>query len=170
MARKRQDSLRDLDVPWITKDGYLDVTKLPIDSTLAQAVGNNEEEFRSACLMLSSMAYAGRGEAGVFLYGLLTFCGDDRARKELVVGALGYVQTWQSASLLFDELDKTESSNSTRGYINTVLKALEGFPSELVVDGFRNLLSDSKWSYRMKRKFREILGEIEERSRRETTE
>ena len=50
MTRKNKNVIRNLDVPWITKDGYLDLTKLPIDSTLTQAVGNNTEEFRSACL------------------------------------------------------------------------------------------------------------------------
>lgn len=116
--------------------------------------------------MLGSMASAGRMEAGVFLYGLLTYCGDDIAKKELVIKALGQVWTKQSAHLLFEELDKTESSNSTKGYINTILKALEEFPLELVEDGFKDLLSNSKWTHRMKRKFRMVLGEIEYRNRR----
>ena len=164
LSREEQDVLKELNAPWITKDGYLDLTKFPIDSTLTQAVGNNTEDFRLACRTLNSMAFSGRTEAGVFLYGLLTFYRDNRENKEWVVEALGHVQTPQSATLLFDELEMTESSNSTRGYINAVLKALKGFPAELVEDGFERLLSDSRWSYRMKRKFRALLEEIEYRS------
>ena len=164
MSHEKQDVLRELNAPWITKDGYLDLTKFPIDSTLTQAVGDNTEDFRSACRMLDSMAFSGRTEAGVFLYGLLMFYRGNREKKKWVVEALRHVQTPQSATLLFDELERTESSNSTRGYINTVLKVLDGFPLELVEDGFERLLSDSRWSYKMKRKFRAILEGIGYRS------
>ena len=61
------------------------------------------------------------------------------------------------------------SSNSTRGYINTILKAFEGFPLELVAEGFEKLLADRKWSYRMKRKFEDLLAEIEYRDWGSTT-
>jgi len=151
-------------VPWLTKDGYLDLSKLPIDSVLTQAVGDNEEQFRSACRVLASMVSAGRTEAGVFLYGLLRFCGDNRVKKESVVEALGAVRARQSADLLFEELKRTESTNSTRGYINAVLKALRRIPLDLVKDGFAELLRDPKWSYKMKRKFEDILAEMEYRN------
>lgn len=164
MPRKDKNVPKMPNVPWLTKDGYLDLNKLPIDSVLTQAVGDNEEQFRSACRVLASMVSAGRTEAGVFLYGLLRFCGDNRVKKESVVEALGTVRTHQSADLLFEELKKTESSNSTRGYINAVLKALRRMPLELVRDGFENLLCDSKWSYRMKRKFEDVLAEMEYRN------
>lgn len=166
MPREKDLDLCDLNVPWVTKDGFLDLTKFPMESTLAQAVGDDTERFRSACQVLGSMASAGRTPASVFLYGLLTFCRDDLARKEPVVEALRYVRTRQAAHLLFEELNRTESSNSTRGYINTVLKVLEGFPLECVEDGFERLLSDPKWSYKMKRKFREIVDEMEYRKGR----
>jgi len=164
MPREKDFDLSELDVPWITKDGFLDLTKLPMEPTLIQAVGDDIEEFRSACRLLGLMASAGRTSVSVFLYGLLAFCRDDLTRKEAVVGALGYVKTRQAAQLLFDELNRIESSNTTRGYINAVLKALGGFPLECVEDGFERLLSDPKWSYKMKRKFSEILDEIEYRS------
>jgi len=169
MPRDDKDSPDRLNVPWITEDGYLDPTKLPIGSTLTQAVAHDAGKFRSACRTLTSMALGGRTEAAVFLYGLLAFCGDDRAKKESVVEALRHVRTRQSADLLFGELRNTESSTATRRYINTILKALEGFPLASVADGFEGLLSDSRWSYRMKRKFREALAGIEARSRWSTS-
>jgi hypothetical protein len=166
MPREEDFDLSDLNVPWVTKDGFLDLTKFPMDATLAQAVGDDMEGFRSACRLLGSMASAGRTPASVFLYGLLAFCRDDLTRKEPVIEALRYVRTRQAAQLLFEELNRTESSNTTRGYINAVLKALEGFPLECVEDGFERLLSDPKWSYKMKRKFSEILEEIIYRNER----
>ena len=141
MPGKDEDILKRLDLPWFTKEGHLDLQKFPIDSILKQVVAENEESFRSACRMLSSMAYAGRKEAAVFLYGLLKFCGSDIIRKQSVVEALRHVKTKQTAALLFEELERTESSNSTRCYITTILNALRSFTPDLVEDGFQRLLS-----------------------------
>lgn len=168
MISKSDDMQKKLNVPWVTKDGYLDLTKFPIDSTLKQAVGDEGEKFRSACRILASMASAGRTEAGVFLYGLLTFYAGDTAKKQSVVEALGQEQTLRASEVLFGELENTASSNSTRGYIDTVLKALRSFPLDLVEGGFQRMLSDRKWSYRMKQKFREFLEEAEYRHQRRT--
>ena len=161
MPRKDIDELRALNVPWITKDGYLDPARLPIEVTLAEAVGNDAEKFRNACRVLAMMASGGRIEAGIFLCGLLRHCGDDLRKKESVAEALGGVRTRASAQTLFEELERTESSNTTRVYINAVLKALRGFPPELVRDRFEGLMSDPKWSYKMKQKFEDILYGIE---------
>lgn len=160
LPRKEKDILSSLNVPWITKDGYLDLTKLPIDSVLRQSLSNEEGDFRSACNMLASMYSAGRTEAAVFLYGLFILHRNDRTKKELIIEALGHVKTAETADLLFRELSQTESSNSTRAYIDTILKSLRYFPLHLVEDGFDGLLNDSRWSYRMKQKFREILDRI----------
>jgi hypothetical protein len=109
------------------------------------------------------MYSAGKMEAAVFLYGLLILYRNDTKRKESIVDALGHVKTPESADLLFRELSQTESSNSTRGYINAILKSLTYFPLNLVEDGLNAFLNDSKWSYRMKRKFREILDRLKYR-------
>jgi hypothetical protein len=106
------------------------------------------------------MYSAGRAEAAVFLYGLFTLHGNDRTRKEPIIHALGHIKTAEAADLLFRELNQTESSNSTRAYIDTILKNLRYFPLHIVEDGFDSLLKDSRWSYRMKHKFRKILDQI----------
>lgn len=160
MPKKEKDILSSLNVPWITKDGYIDLSKLPIDSTLKQSLSKDEEKFRHACLMLASMYSAGKTEAAVFLYGLLILYRNDISRKESIVNALGHVRTAETADLLFRELSETESSNSIRGYINAILKSLTRFPLNLIEDGFNGLLDDNRWSYRMKRKFREILDRV----------
>jgi hypothetical protein len=153
------DILKKLGVDWVTKDGFLDMAKIPIDSTLRQSVCKNEEDFNSSCRMLISMYSAGRTEAAIFLYGLLIHNCKDIVRKEIIVNALGHVKTKESADLLFRELQQTESSNSTRVYINTILKSLKYFPLENVREGFEALLNDRKWSYRMKNKFKDILND-----------
>ena len=161
MPKKEDDILRKLNVPWITKDGYLDLAKLPIDSVLKQAISAKEQDFHSACRLLTSMYVAGRSEAAIFLFGLLIHNADDIVRKEKIVEALGHIKTEATTDLLFRELRLTVSSNSTRSYINRVLKSLKRFPLEFIKDGFEDLLNDSKWSYRMRKKFKEIIEEVE---------
>ena len=158
MAKKEKDILKKISVPWITKDGFLDMAKFPIDSTLKKAVGKNEEKFRSSCLTMISMYVAGRLEITIFLYGLLIHNNENIQRKEIIVEALGHVTTKESADLLFRELHQTVSSNSTRKYISSILKSLQRFPLENINEGFETLLMDKKWSYRMKNKFKAILN------------
>jgi hypothetical protein len=161
MPKKEDDTLRKLNVPWITKDGHLDLTKFPIDSVLKQAVSEKGQDFRSGCRLLASMYSAGRFEAAIFLYGLLIHNSNDIVRKEEIVDALGYIKTKAAADLLFRELRLTASSNTTRVYINRVLKSLNRFPLTLIKDGFEDLMNDKKWTYRMKKKFKEILEDVE---------
>ena len=163
MKDKKEDILKKLKVPWLTKDGFVDLAKFPIDSILKKAISEKEQDFRSSCRTLVSMYVSGRTEAAIFLYGLLVYNEDDIFRKEAIVEALGHVETKESANLLFRELQHIVSSNSTRSYINTILRSLKYFPLEYVKEGFEELLNDKKWSYRMKRKFRDILEKIEYR-------
>ena len=165
MPRKHDDFLRNLNVPWLTKDGHVDLAKLPIEATLAQALSREPGEYRSACYSLGSIASAGRTEAAIFLCGLLRYCVGDMAKREVVAKALGQVHTKECARVLFEELERTESSNTTRVFIKTILKAVAGFPPELVQDRLMELRADPKWSYRMKRNFEDILDEINYRSR-----
>ncbi len=46
--------------PWITKEGYFDPGKFPIDSALKQALSDNDQEFRSGLNLLHSMYNHGR--------------------------------------------------------------------------------------------------------------
>lgn len=158
MAKKEKDILKKLGVPWVTKEGFLNMEKFPVDGTLKQAVGKNEEEFRCSCQTLISMYVASRSEAAIFLYGLLLHNKHNIERKEIIVEALGHIKTKESVDLLFSELHQTVSSNSTRKYINSILKSLQMFPLENTTEGFEALLSEKKWSYRMKNKFKAILN------------
>jgi hypothetical protein len=117
--------------------------------------------FRSSCILLTPMYGAGGEHAGVSLYGLFICRQADRARKEVIVEALRHVRTGTCAEILFSELDRIESSNATRGYINAILTTLSRFPSTLVEQGFDKLLKDKKWSYKMKRKFQAMLDGVD---------
>ena len=159
MARSGKGSLHGLGMPWITRDGFIDMAAVPLDGVLRQAVSEDEEQFRSSCRILANVYAAGRMEGAIVLYGLLVKYGQSLQRKEAIVEALGYVPTKECAELLFDELGRTKSTNSTRRYIDAILNSLGRFPVETIRDGFERLLADERWSYRMKKKFRAILDD-----------
>ena len=74
--------------PWITKEGYFDPGKFPIDSALKQAISDDHQEFRSGLNLLASMYGHGRMEAGVFLMGLLVNCEDNWEKRISIVEAM----------------------------------------------------------------------------------
>jgi hypothetical protein len=139
---------------WISKKGGLDPKKFPIDGVLKQTLDTNADAFRAGIYMLRSMCSHGREEAGVFLLGLFLVCGDDWERRALIAEALQGVKTRASADLLFEELRRVKSSNTTRRYLATVIRALASMPSALVKDGFAALADDKSYSQTMRTKFR----------------
>jgi hypothetical protein len=143
--------------PWITKEGYFDPGQFPIDSALKQALSDNEQEFRSGLNLLSSMYGHGRAEAGIFLMGLLVNCEDNWDRRISIVEAMRAIDTKPCADLLFAELKRVKSSNTTRRYLGAVIKVLSTMPSELVEEGFEALADDKSFSYKMRDKFRAVL-------------
>ena len=144
-------------VPWITRDGDVDLGRLPIDGILQQALDRNAEPFRSAVNMLRSMHSHGRQEAGVFLLGLLVACDDNLERRSLIVEALRGVNTKACADLLFGELRRVKSSNTTRRYLATVIRVLASMPSELIQDNFTALANDRSFSQKMRAKFKAVV-------------
>ena len=48
-------------VPWITKEGYIDPSKLPIDGVLKQALSADDQKFREA-LSSGFAVFAGGGD------------------------------------------------------------------------------------------------------------
>ena len=144
-------------LPWITNQGYFDPGKFPIDDVLKQAVGNDESQSRSAIMMLQSMYYHGRKEAGVFLLGLLVSCEDKWEQRIAIVEALRVVETQACVDLLFGELKRVKSSNTTRRYLTHIIRVLVAMPSELVLPGFSSLVIDKSFSPKMRDKFKAIL-------------
>ena len=143
--------------PWITKDGSLDLTRFPIDGVLKQALSNDDQEFRTGLNLLMSMSGYGRTEAGVFLMGLLVVSDDDWERRITIVEALQGINTKPCADLLFGELRRVKSSNTTRRYLAAIIKVLAAMPTELTEAGFESLAQDKSFSQKMRDKFQAVL-------------
>lgn len=153
---------RDLpNVPWITAEGSLDLTKFPIDSTLRQCLNSNSEEFLSGCRLLATMVAHGRVEAGIFLLGLLRYCEDELSILAVVVESLGEFRDTRCAAALFGELRRVPSSNKTRRYLDTVIRILARLPADMVQERFWELAEDSAFSYKMRAKFNAAAEAVE---------
>ena len=146
-------------VPWLSRGGSVDLSKFPIDSVLTQALDPDPEKFRSGVGLLRTMCGHGRRDAEVFLLGLLLASGGDSLeRRATIVEALREVRTKPCADLLFDELRRVKSSNTTRRYLATVIKVLASMPAELIEDGFAELANDKSFSQKMREKFRAVIS------------
>jgi hypothetical protein len=141
-------------VPWITKEGYLDPAQFPIDGVLKQALSDDDQDFKTGLNMLHSMYGHGRTEAGVFLLGVLVNCEDNWERRIRIVEVMTGIHTKPCADLLFYELKRVKSSNTTRRYLAAVIKVLSFMPSELIEEGFEALAEDTSFSPKMRDKFR----------------
>jgi hypothetical protein len=163
MSRKRDITMNAKklfrNAPWITKDGNLDLATFPIDGTLQRAISGDLGQFRSGVNTLRAMNVPGRDEAAIFLPGLLVACEEDLERRGLIVEALQGVNTKACADLLFGELKRVKSSNTTRRYLATVIKVLASMPTELVQEGFTLLANDPSFSHKMRAKFEEAIIE-----------
>ncbi len=147
---------------WTTPEGYLDLNKFPIEPGLRQSLDQDPNLFRSGVMLLQSMARNGRIEAGIYLLGLMDYYADDLERLRVVVEGLGAFHCRQAVSVLVSEFYRIESSNTTRGYLNEVLKALGRFPKALAEAPLLDLASDKKFSYRMRRKYEAMASRFQE--------
>lgn len=137
--------------------GTIDLKNIPIDAALHKIMDDDDRELRGRCGVLVAMYDAGKKEAAIFLYGLMAQNYGNMARKEIIVKALGNIETRECANILFKELQDIDSNNSTRGYIDTILKSIGRLPHNMVSERIKSLLNDKKWTYKMKAKFEEIL-------------
>jgi hypothetical protein len=155
-----KSDLQSVKWSWITADGMIDLAKLPIEGILKQALDPDFENFRSACVLLGSMASHGRQEAGVYLIGLLGRYACDLQRLELIAEEVAYFRDESSANALLAEIRRVRNSNTTRRYLNRVLQSLTRLPFDLVKSGLKEFADDATFSYRMRAKFRESCDRI----------
>src|SRR5262249_40072997 len=95
--------------------------------------------------------------AAVFLLGLLVTCDDDWERRIRIVEALKGIDTKSCVDLLFGELRRVKSSNTTRRYLTTVIKVLADMPAELIEAGLEALAQDKWFAQKMRDKFKAVL-------------
>jgi hypothetical protein len=149
-AQRNLDSL-----PWITKDGYLDMRKVPLESAYRRACGQDPRAVRDALGVLAAAAGHGRNEAAVFLLGFFVALPPEGwALRAEAVEALRRVRTPACASLLLAELGRIKSNNSTRRYLDRIIDALALFPAELVSERLEALACERRFSPRMRAKLR----------------
>jgi len=142
-------------VPWITADGFLDTKKIPLEGNFRAALDPNRDRAQDSLRFLQSATSSGRTEASIFLMGLLvSLRPDDWDMRSAVVDALRYTHTERCAVLLFSEIRRVKSTNTTRRYINTILDVLRLFPEDLTRDEFEALAGDTSFSYKLRQKFR----------------
>jgi hypothetical protein len=142
--------------PGITKEGHFDPAQFPIDGVLKQALSDDDQEFRTGLNMLRSMYGHGRMEAGVFLLRVLVNCEDNWEKRIGIVEVMMGIHTKPCADLLFGELKRVKSSNTTRRYLAAVIKVLSSMRSELIEEGFETLAEDRSFSPKMRDKFRAV--------------
>jgi hypothetical protein len=111
-------------------------------------------KFRSGVALLRLMYGSGRKEAGLFLMGLLAASDENWDRRLTIVEALRDVQTDACARLLFAELRRVKSSNTTRRYLDGVIRSLMAMPAPLVEEEFSVLAEDRSFSHKMRSKFK----------------
>jgi len=145
---------------WMTAEGTIDLAELPIDGILKQAIDPQFERFRSACVFLGSMVGAGRLEAGLYLIGLLGYYASDLQRLEVIAEQLGHFPHESSANALLTEIRRIRSSNTTRRYLDRVLRSLAVLPLHLVKSGLEVLAEDTSFSPKMRVKFRNCCERI----------
>lgn len=144
-------------VPWLTREGYLDMTKLPLEGSYRQALSEDRDEARRALRVLQSAAAHGRQDAAVFLMGLLVHAGlEDWEVRSEIAEALRETPTPPCAALLFSELRRANSSNTTRRYLAIVLRTLAHCPQDLVREGLEALSADKSFSPKMRGRFQAV--------------
>lgn len=153
-----ENPLKGLKAPWITKDGEIIFGKLPIDSPMERTLHPDFEIFRQACTVLKTMHLHGKTGAAIYLLGLLHHYRNDFARLSEVVDSLYGYKTQECAEALFLELRRVKSSNTTRRYIDTLLKALSFFPLNMVENGLNDLANDKMYTYKMRAKFKSLIN------------
>ena len=155
MASHGNHNFPVVDVPWLTEQG-LDLSRVPIDSVLRQALSSNEEEFRTGCTLLGSMSHAGRVEAGVFLIGLLRQYSENYGRLTLIAEALWSFPSVATVAALASELRRVKGSSSTRGYLRRIIRTLELLPPKFVKEQIQELSADPQVGARFRQHLRSI--------------
>jgi len=134
--------------------GSLDMATISIERNLDEAVSGDGQRVRAALSVLEAASAAGRAVASVFLLGfLVSLEEDDWEMRGEAVRALRFTPTRRCADLLFAELRRVKSNNTTWRYLDRIIDVLRHFPEEIVGAEFDRLAEDRSFSPRMRKKF-----------------
>ena len=156
MPSRIRHHISPTEAPWLTEQ-RLDLSRLPIDSVLRQALSPDAEQFRSGCTLLGSMCHAGRVEAGVFLLGLLRQYPEDFARLTLIADALAFFPSLATVDALASELRRVKGSSATRAYLRQIVATFERLPAQLVEEEIQDLSADPQVGTRFRQHLRSLM-------------
>lgn len=148
-------------VPWL-KNGSIDYSLYPIKHVVEDYCSEDEEKFRNAARILMEMSAIGRKDAMIMLFGLFEYYKNDYKKLETIVYYVPFSDNEEFSNFLFDVFDRTKSSNTTRQFLNLLLKNFRKLNRKIYVFRLHKFLDDKKYSYRMKAKFKELLEEMNE--------
>lgn len=83
---------------------------------------------------------------------------DANQRVDMLQRTKGLSDKERYGRLLVKELYRTKSNNTTRSLISEIFKILRIIPLKYIEEDLENMLKDKRFSYRLKRKMKNILG------------
>ncbi len=143
----------------------IDWATMPVDQYEALLKDPNPENRRKAISSLSGMISLGNKEAFVVLFNFLKGLAPLQTIEEVhfkkkILEQLDRSETRKILlPYLIDELYQTKSNNTTRQWISDIFRFLKSLPVELVREPLERMMKDKRFSYRLKKKMRDILAQ-----------
>jgi hypothetical protein len=147
-----EDKIRNID--WKT---------MPVDQYVKQLKNPKPEEQRAGISSLGGMISLGNMEAFKELFKFFKQLPPPKTIEEVHFKkeVLRQLERQDTRALiiphLIDELYKTSSNNTTRQWISDIFRLLEYSPQDRVREPLEKMLKDKRFSYRIKKKIKEIL-------------
>ncbi len=141
----------------------IDLKSMPVDEYAAALRSSNPEERDSGITTLTGLISFGNKEAFNELFGFFKELPPPTTLAEVhfKLKLLEYLKRSEARILLIpeliDELYHTVSNNTTRQWISEIFRFLELCPYEEIYEPLERMLSDKRFSYRLKAKMKRIL-------------
>jgi len=141
----------------------IDLKSLPVDQYSKQLKSSKPEERDAAISSLGALIANGNEAAFEELFNFFQKLPPPKTIKEVhlkkhILRHLEYSEFRTSLTqFLLDELYNTPSNNTTRQWISAILQSLERSQCEEIGEPLKKMLSDNRFSYRLKQKIKKIL-------------
>jgi len=141
----------------------IDLKTLPVDKYLDRLKGPDPQERNGAISSLSALITCGNEEAFEVLFEYFKKLPPPKKLEEVhfKIDLLQRLETRGAKAelipLLISDLYETPSNNTTRQWIRAILRSLKKSPYEEVRSPLLKMLKDKRFSYRLKKKMKDIL-------------
>jgi len=148
--------------PFITEEGYIDLSKYPADQLIGELEGGNTERKRNAARNLALMTAHGNPDAPDAICKALKDPRLDLDIKEDIAEKLDYAHNEKVTKALLGLLVSLEPSNKTRRLINQIFRTLGRMGDKTAVEPLIEVLQKKKnrYNYRLRAKIVSALGKI----------